>query len=207
MKPGRSYSSGTTGRGRRSQDGRSCMERAVCSMCRCMKKKSIPEALRSLRGPRASRSRSSGPGCQPTPRNALRCFSESRCHLSREACHSWWNSRCCGDTSQPRSFSLSTMRSWARGSDALPQRSENPRSATAANAQALYASAQGSVARVRIVCPDLVEHRRAIVSRRHGTARLVRKRQRMLAELAPSKSPSTRKRGGSAARRRSGVSR
>ncbi len=39
--------------------------------------------------------------------------------------------------------------------------------------QALYASAQGSVARVRIVCPDLVEHRRAIVSRRHGTARLV----------------------------------
>ncbi len=78
-------------------------------------KKSIPEALRSLRGPRASRSRSSGPGCQPTPRNALRCFSESRCHLSREACHSWWNSRCCGDTSQPRSFSLSTMRSWARG--------------------------------------------------------------------------------------------
>lgn len=99
-----------------------------------MKKKSIPEALRSLRGPRASRSRSSGPGCQPTPRNALRCFSESRCHLSREACHSWWNSRCCGDTSQPRSFSLSTMRSWARGSDALPQRNENPRSATAANA-------------------------------------------------------------------------
>ncbi len=59
------------------------------------------------------------------------------------------------------------------GSDALPQRSEILVRRQRRTLQALYASAQGSVARVRIVCPDLVEHRRAIVSRRHGTARLV----------------------------------
>ncbi|OKO19083.1 hypothetical protein AM484_001129, partial [Pseudomonas aeruginosa] len=179
------------GSGRRRQDGRSCIERAVCSMCRCMKKKSIPEALRPcddhgrhVRGP---------VGRAASRRRAGRCAASRKADATCPARHARAGGRGMLRRDQPGEQALVEA-------DALASQRKRALDRHEAEIllrlqwralEALNATAEGAVAGIGQIVPDLVEDRRAIVARVIDAVLPSTRRQRMRAERAPTRSPSS----------------